>query len=1364
MNNSLYHDIRPRVVVWLALASLFSVLIITSTRPHLSVARAGLNSTVIPGGTIATNTTWDLAGSPYIVQGNLTVADGVNLNIQAGVEVRFAGNFYINVDGVLDVQGSPGQAVVFTSDQASPAPGDWQNLRIPLAGGTITLTYCEIRYAGHSGRPAVDLQDAGSLDISNCHIHDNAAEGVNLGGNGNTPILTNVEIDHNAEEAIYQESIDGQPAFTNLNLHDNGVNAVYIDNAHLDLIDVNLDGSPRALNGSPFLVRQLEVDAGRTLTITPGTTVQVMKASANNWIAVYSGALIAEGTSTLPVTFTSDQAAPQPGDWYAFNIQDGSVVRLAYCTIQYAGSASGIYQVRQFGNGYLQMQRCNVKDGSNGGIDISGAGAAPLIENVEIAFNSGPAIHQNNINKTPTYRGLNLHDNSVNAVLIDGGTLSAGLSATYDGVGAPLLFNASPTVASGASLTFGAGTEARFAKSIVLNIFGAFYATGNVSSPVIFTPQSGAAGGWAGIDIESGGKAQFSHCIIEKAGYNGNPMIDVFSPDVSFESCQITGSSDDGIHVDIAGGLPSFKFNDISGNTYGMRNTGPLVIDARNNYWGHPSGPFHPTSNPAGQGNQVSDKVLFDPWLTNPNSVPLYINPDHGGDTGKTTVYAYGMSFANGASLTLKRSGQADIQALVRGVRPDGSLEATLYLKSATLGAWDVEITDGNGNTMTLPGGFTVETGQSPQPWSDVSGRTKVLVNRDFSYFLMYGNSANIDAPAMQIWVEIPPDVEVTLPSDSPFLRLFFAQTNKNVLLFTAARVPGGSVDSYPFKLKSLQLGNREIIIRHGLPAFPGDYFNSAPDPNFATQVTSINVSITDIDATIHISTSTFSGDMQYKFHSQSAVSSMPLNITTSNLGNDVIYKYEGTIQDPASGLLYLSSEVKLPQALAQSLNQSMPQLLSAMTVAIIDPQVEQQALLGLNFEGVKSGISAPPPELASVNPQAAQNTKGLIQKANLQLPAALIARQSVTDAQLLRRLELLDQLVNQVVEESIAGLSPNPSTPIVTPQQVQDQSEDAFNMAMGYNEVMDDFADKRLFATKKYQAVNSFDPNDKVGPTGAGSQQYITGLEPLTYTISFENMASATAPAQEVFITDLLDDSVLDLSTVKLWQVSFGSHLINNSGGGLPFYKEVDLRPSQNLIVRISASLDSASGELKVIFTSIDPATGQLIEDPFGGFLPPNTDGSGAGSVLLTVMPLPGLASGTEIRNQASIVFDLNPAIETPEWLNTIDNTAPVCQVTPLAPTQTATPFQVSWGGSDAGSGIEHYSIYVSINNGPFQPWVLNTALTSFNYQAIYKGNYAFTCIASDQAGNREPGPAVGETQTSVNFLSNLFIPIVKR
>ncbi len=40
------------------------------------------------------------------------------------------------------------------------------------------------------------------------------------------------------------------------------------------------------------------------------------------------------------------------------------------------------------------------------------------------------------------------------------------------------------------------------------------------------------------------------------------------------------------------------------------------VVNAESNWWGHPSGPYHPQTNPSGSGDTVSDYVDYTPWLT----------------------------------------------------------------------------------------------------------------------------------------------------------------------------------------------------------------------------------------------------------------------------------------------------------------------------------------------------------------------------------------------------------------------------------------------------------------------------------------------------------------------------------------------------------------------------------------------------------------------------------------------------------------------------------------------------------------------------------------------------------------------------
>ena len=55
--------------------------------------------------------------------------------------------------------------------------------------------------------------------------------------------------------------------------------------------------------------------------------------------------------------------------------------------------------------------------------------------------------------------------------------------------------------------------------------------------------------------------------------------------------------------------------NNIAGNiVYGVSNLGTGTLNAENNWWGSSTGPYHPTLNPTGLGNPVSDNVAFDPW------------------------------------------------------------------------------------------------------------------------------------------------------------------------------------------------------------------------------------------------------------------------------------------------------------------------------------------------------------------------------------------------------------------------------------------------------------------------------------------------------------------------------------------------------------------------------------------------------------------------------------------------------------------------------------------------------------------------------------------------------------------------------
>src|SRR6185295_11227737 len=103
------------------------------------------------------------------------------------------------------------------------------------------------------------------------------------------------------------------------------------------------------------------------------------------------------------------------------------------------------------------------------------------------------------------------------------------------------------------------------------------------------------------------------------------------------------------------------------------------------------------------------------------------------------------------------------------------------------------------------------------------------------------------------------------------------------------------------------------------------------------------------------------------------------------------------------------------------------------------------------------------------------------------------------------------------------------------------------------------------------------------------------------------------------------------------------------------------DVCSSDLLILRIQGHINPGSGALSYLFQSLDPETMSLTTDPDAGFLPPDANPpQGLGSIDFTVSPLPGLVTGNAIRNKASIVFDYNSPLVTPEYLNVIDKSAP--------------------------------------------------------------------------------------------------------
>jgi parallel beta-helix repeat protein len=116
--------------------------------------------------------------------------------------------------------------------------------------------------------------------------------------------------------------------------------------------------------------------------------------------------------------------------------------------------------------------------------------------------------------------------------------------------------------------------------------------------------------------------ADSSGIIVDENEVNNNGdglVVDGDSHDDTFNLNEFLNNANTGVTVALYYVEPSglvFRFNQIAGNgTLGIDNTTGNVVDAYSNWWGDVTGPYHPTANPMGLGNDVSDNVLFDPWL-----------------------------------------------------------------------------------------------------------------------------------------------------------------------------------------------------------------------------------------------------------------------------------------------------------------------------------------------------------------------------------------------------------------------------------------------------------------------------------------------------------------------------------------------------------------------------------------------------------------------------------------------------------------------------------------------------------------------------------------------------------------------------
>ncbi|MCF7793813.1 MAG: right-handed parallel beta-helix repeat-containing protein [Candidatus Cloacimonetes bacterium] len=473
--------------------------------------------------------------------------------------------------------------------------------------------------------------------ISSNNISDNQSDGISITMDSAPSIISNY-IESNFEYGVYVSQSTNLPQITNNNINDNGLNPIYCYANQIGNITSNSysnngeqkikvygttisedatwedPGIPYSVNSSAHIYVQGTdgADNVTTLTIEPGTEIQfdsVYLYIGHDSSSAYPGKLIANGTETNPITFTSNEPSPSAGDWYGIYFADyaDDNSELSYCTIKYGGITAS------YDNIYLN-------------------GCSPTISNCEISYADGNGIYCNNSN--PQISNCNIHDNSsigiycndsspdiTNCTLSSHGTFGIQLATksslatitgnsinssgnapikcyarhienlsgnTYSGNGLQMIYALGDTISTdtiwedhgipiliegdtyvigtdGAEtvtqLTIQENVELYFATDTGLYIGGsnssepgALWAVGSAGNEILFSGYNQTAGSWDGIKFDDGSNSsqcKLSYCNLEYGGFSdtnlNREMIDCNDSPSEITYCNISYSNNSGI-------------------------------------------------------------------------------------------------------------------------------------------------------------------------------------------------------------------------------------------------------------------------------------------------------------------------------------------------------------------------------------------------------------------------------------------------------------------------------------------------------------------------------------------------------------------------------------------------------------------------------------------------------------------------------------------------------------------------------------------------------------------------------------------------------------------------------------------------
>ena len=177
--------------------------------------------------------------------GNLLVASGITLTIEPGVTVKFNRDLYMHVDGTMVASGTESDIITFTSNQASPAPGDWKHIYFRDSAVDATfdansdyvngciLEHCKIEYGTNVVRG-----DYATPFINHSTVINNSSIGIHIENPDldSTCRVTNCTVSNNGELGIHLSELPNS-IIDNCDIIGNGNHGIWIHNSEKSSIN-----------------------------------------------------------------------------------------------------------------------------------------------------------------------------------------------------------------------------------------------------------------------------------------------------------------------------------------------------------------------------------------------------------------------------------------------------------------------------------------------------------------------------------------------------------------------------------------------------------------------------------------------------------------------------------------------------------------------------------------------------------------------------------------------------------------------------------------------------------------------------------------------------------------------------------------------------------------------------------------------------------------------------------------------------------------------------------------------------------------------------------------------------------------------